>query len=60
MTLHAIMTELTAAANARDPSNAPAPSKATAYAANESTDISSASTDPLTYLSSYLQDEESE
>lgn len=56
--LQAIMTELTAADNARDPSNAPAPSKAAAYAA-EAFDNSTVGTDPLTYLSSFLQDDES-
>ena len=54
--LQVIMTELTAADNARDPSNAPAPTKSSAYAANEAFDNSSIATDPLNYLSSLMQD----
>jgi hypothetical protein len=50
------MTELTAADNARDPSNAPAPTKSSAYAANKAFDNSSIATDPLNYLSSLMQD----
>jgi len=53
-TLQAIMTELTAADNVRDPSTAPAPSKATAYAAH---DEGSIATDQLTLLSDFLQDD---
>lgn len=55
-TLQTIMRELTAADNARDPSKAPAPTNATAYAAHDE----GSTPDTLTYLSSFLQDTESE
>ena len=55
ITLNTIMRDLTAADNARDPTNAPAPSKAAATAYSAYDEDSNA--DPLTLLSDFLQDD---
>ena len=57
-TLQAILSELTPADNTRDPSKAPAPSTATAYAVHDEASINSnnIATDSLTLLSNFMQD----